>query len=293
MTGLVYLAIIALWVVFLVPWFSRHRDDQIGRRKADRYRRAMSTLSRSGGTRHRATVPAEDDASWQGDLTRATDVWQTARSMLSTAGKSPAAAAASRRRARVLVGLSALLVVSLVLTLLVGLPGVVPVALIGLLAVYGTLLARSTRSVTAGLVDARAAEAEVSRAATLAAQQRASGLLGGSGHSRVRDARPAGAWDAVPQTLPTYVSKPKASKFPRVLDLTAPGHSYDAAAMLQQAAAERSRSQQTAAEAQFQREMAAIQTDPMDAVAEYANPEDGGFEGYGYDERPYRRAANE
>ena len=186
-----------------------------------------------------------------------------------------------------------MLAVSLLLTLLAGLPGLVPVLLVALLAAYGTLLARSARSVSATTAEARSAEAERSRAATEAARRRVSGALGSYGQEMVRDARPTGAWDALPQTLPTYVSKPKASKLPRVLDLTAPGHSYDGAAMVRQAAEERSRAQREAAQAQFQREMAAIQTDPMDDVAQYANPDDGAAEGRGYEERPYRRAANE
>ena len=95
-------------------------------------------------------------------------------------------------------------------------------------------------------------------------------------------------WDAVPATLPTYVSKPRASKVPRVVDLTEPSGGWDGRAMLRAAAQERDRARRAAQ--QFEREMAAIRPDRdgADAVAELANPVD-----LQTGQRPYfRRAAN-
>jgi len=43
-----------------------------------------------------------------------------------------------------------------------------------------------------------------------------------------------GAWHAVPTTLPTYVTAPRATKMPRVIDLTHPG-AWTGAAMVEQA----------------------------------------------------------
>jgi hypothetical protein len=43
-----------------------------------------------------------------------------------------------------------------------------------------------------------------------------------------------GAWHAVPTTLPTYVTAPRATRMPRVIDLTTPG-SWSGAAMVAQA----------------------------------------------------------
>jgi hypothetical protein len=42
------------------------------------------------------------------------------------------------------------------------------------------------------------------------------------------------AWHAVPTTLPTYVTAPRATRMPRVLDLTHPGH-WTGAVMVEQA----------------------------------------------------------
>jgi len=44
----------------------------------------------------------------------------------------------------------------------------------------------------------------------------------------------SGAWNAVPTTLPTYVTAPRATRMPRVIDLTTPG-SWNGAAMVEQA----------------------------------------------------------
>jgi hypothetical protein len=45
---------------------------------------------------------------------------------------------------------------------------------------------------------------------------------------------PAGSWNAVPTTLPTYVTAPRATRMPRVLDLTHPGQ-WTGAVMVEQA----------------------------------------------------------
>ena len=67
MTGLVYLAIIALWAVFLIPWLGRHRDEHNGRRTADRYHRAMDTLARGSRVRREADGHAEQDSEYSDD----------------------------------------------------------------------------------------------------------------------------------------------------------------------------------------------------------------------------------
>lgn len=49
MTGLIYVAIVALWAAVLIPmWLRRHDDDQA--RRIDRHRVAMGTLARLRGS---------------------------------------------------------------------------------------------------------------------------------------------------------------------------------------------------------------------------------------------------
>lgn len=279
-TGLVYLAIIALWAVFLVPWFSRHRDDQIGRRSADRYRRAMNTLARSGNARHRSATEIVHEEEWGQDLPDPTHLWRSFVSVVSPAGKAPRAAALAHRRRNVLMALAAGTGFSVVVTFAVGLPAFLPVVFVLLTAGYVTLLARAVQPAALGLNADRAAETDRLRSATLAAQDRARDLL----HPPQRVSGAGDEWSAVATPLPTYVSKPKASKSPRVLDLTKP---WNGAAMVEQAQTERDRAaaEKAAAQAQFDREMAALEVDPQVEVEKYANPD----EDYGH----YRRAANE
>lgn len=54
MTGLVYVAIVALWAAVLIPmWLRRHDDDQA--RRVDRHRNAMGTLATMSTPRGSAT----------------------------------------------------------------------------------------------------------------------------------------------------------------------------------------------------------------------------------------------
>jgi len=303
-TGLVYLAIIALWVVFLIPWLSRHRDEQNGRRSADRYHRAMDTLARAAGHR-RSTGQAdaeveseetsspmrqededEDDDETEhapSSLPGFADVSRTLLASLRATG--PLGRGRTAKRRRRVIALLGVALAGAVAAAVAGLvPGAAPALVGGLLVVYLTIVVRQVvRSAEPAGVRA-GGSADRHRAATAQAQRQARGLLTPPPQQQGRSR----TWEAVPTTLPTYVSKPKASKVPRVVDLTSPGRRWTGEAMVQQAQRERRESHLERAQQQFDREMAVLEPDPTAAVEELANAAEPAVQ-----QRPtYRRAAN-
>jgi hypothetical protein len=248
-SGLLYAAIIGMWALVLVPMWLRRHDEAQESKSADRFARAMGTLRRGGdvgsvggssGTRE-VLMPGRPNS------VRATQVTVTGAG----AELSPAAAAAARRR-RVLAILGLLLAGWVVLALL----HVVPrwtVAVPSLLVVGFLVVARRQVALAADLRRRQA------RRVTLADAARAADARYGAGESRARRGgrvvAPAPAaqempvthievpiervavgdsWNAVPTTLPTYVTAPRATTMPRVIDLTTPG-SWSGAAMVEQA----------------------------------------------------------
>lgn len=294
-TGLVYLAIIALWAMFLIPWLGRHRDDQNGRRSADRFHKAMDTLAREGST------PAEDGYDGVEDGGHGVDeddasrfapaalpplgqAWTVVLAAMSRPGARRGRSAASRRR-RVLGVLTVGLLATVAGVLAGVLPGASPAVFGALIALYLiVLVGQSVRARRASAADSRHAQTDRFRQAANRAQEQARDLLVDRSN---QDAGSERRWDAVEATLPTYVSKPRASKVPRVVDLTSPGREWTGEAMVQRAQAEQ-RKARTVAQAQFDREMAAIGPDPIAEVAELANLAEVPIE----KRQTYRRAAN-
>lgn len=282
MTGLVYLAIIALWAVFLVPWVSRHREEQHDKRSADRYLRAMDTLAKANHSHEefrREQAPAHDDAAEDASATPSMAWNLVADPFNRTGGRS---AAVAKRRRRVLAILAAGLLGSLAAAISGIIHGAVAGVFIGLMVVYLTALSRGSVRASGNRrsVSLRRSDADWYREATRRAQQQARGLLSSQ---TGRDQPKGQTWDARPTTLPTYVSKSRASKVPRVVDLKSHGRPWGEA-MVQQAQEERRRAQ----EVQFEREMSVIQPDPSVEVAELANPEP-----WRAGRHQYRRAVNE
>ena len=241
---------IGMWALVLVPMWLRRHDAAQESRSADRFARAMGTLRRGdegsiGGTsRREVLMPGRPSSS------RGTQVVVTGpRGTLS-----PAAAAAARRR-RVLGVLGLVLALWVVLALLHTVPRwsvSLPV-----LAVVGYLVAAHQQAALAAELRRRQA-----RRVTLAEAARAAEARYSAGESRARrggravapapvtQQRPVAfasgvevpvattveseSWHAVPTTLPTYVTAPRATRIPRVIDLTTPG-SWSGAAMVEQA----------------------------------------------------------
>ena len=247
-SGLLYAAIIGMWAVVLVPMWLRRHDEAQESKSADRFARAMGTLRRgdagsSVGASHREVLMPRRPSS-----VRATQVVVTG-----PRGTVPPAAAAAERRRRVLGVLVLLLLLWVTLALLHTVPrwtAVVPVVLVGGFLV----VARRQTSLATDLKRRQA------RRVTLAEAAREADARYGAGQGQARrggrsmapspvaEPRPAertaeasqhlrasgDSWHAVPTTLPTYVTAPRATKIPRVIDLTTPG-SWTGAAMVEQA----------------------------------------------------------
>lgn len=224
-TGVIYVVIIALWAAVLIPiWLKRH--DQISEvRSTARFSSAMSTLGRRGQDR-----PASDLRQDTGHASRRYDDRGASMSRVDQgyADRSSARSegmdrdyerelvrrAAATRRAIVLGSLTALLLLALVLAIVGVLPQWVPilVAVPVVAFILATAMTASSRSSAAPQTQRRAAPLRPVAAPAPVAQQ------------QVDDWETWNAWDdddaweAVPTTLPTYVSAPRATAVPREID---------------------------------------------------------------------------
>ena len=292
-SGAIYAVIVALWAVVLIPMWLRRHDEANESRSVDRYRGAMRSLSRrTGSSTREVLMPAGDRGSVeisvkgsQASTTRPVPARPAParRSVPAPVGagavppsvRAARARAASRRR-RVLAVLAVLLVLDLGVVLLGRAPAWT-LALPVLLLLGFVVAARRSLRLQADL-DARLArgarlrdhaeqaEADVAgrsrrrtssaRSAEQAAQTSATAVL----VDEIDDE----SWDAVSAPLPTYVTAPTASRVPRVIDLTTPGH-WGGAAMVEQVQRDRA----AADEAFFDQTM-------LDAEPVAAGPEAGG-----------------
>lgn len=245
----IYLALIGMWALVLVPLFLRRHDQAQESRSADRFARAMGSLrldsrgTASAGESRALLMPRRSAAQ--------------RRAQVTVTGPSPSqtpTATAAHRRRRVLAVLGSLLVVWTVLALVLHkVPRVsllLPVALIvGFLVVARRQVAlaadlKRRRARRTALTDAaRAAHVRYDSSQQLArrggraveaAPQRRAPEAPVAAPAAETVAPAASSWSAVPTTLPTYVTAPRATRVPRVIDLTTPG-SWSGAAMVEQA----------------------------------------------------------
>ncbi len=237
-----------MWALVLVPMWLKQHDENRETKSADRFARAMGTLRRSRGDSD--ATPAQREVLMPG---RSASVRETQVVVTGPrAERSPAAQAATRRRRTLLVLLGLLTVV-----LALGAARVVPlVAAVAPLALVLGFLVVARRQVTRAAdirarQERRTALAEAARAAD---ERYALGSTVARRGGRAVDPAPVsdrrgelqteapyvaftgtdGAWHAVATTLPTYVTAPRATKMPRVIDLTHPG-AWTGAAMVEQA----------------------------------------------------------
>lgn len=286
----------------------RRYDDKQRRRRAHRFTSALRALA-AGRPQDKAhvaeaeTAPTlEESQVWQEQSQASVRPSDFVAGFLASlqphkATDASGAAMASRRR-RMIAGLGALSLVVLIGAVAGVVPSLIALVVIGATGAYATMLGRVVHRGLAAKAGSKAntrhSETERLRRSTLLAQDRASGH---TASSSVRVLQDPDAWEPVETTLPTYVSKPKASKVPRVLDLTSPGKAWSGAAMVDAAHAqsvEEERTAQAAREAyakQFEREMDAIVPDFDDEVAGLASggrtSEDDDYYRY------YGRAVNE
>jgi len=241
-TGLIYVAIIALWAAVLIPiWLRRHESDEI--KAVDRFDGAMTALR---GFRRGSRGSVDSEVSVKGS-------WRNER---------PVSSAAARRR-KVLYFLAALFVAAVVTWLLGWLPIWAPLVVVALFAVF-VFLAR--KQVAAESRTSRTSRKTRSAGSPRVAYDEDYQDVPSPPRSRRREERvyadidaeytqvheeelarprrrdplrPTGSWEAMPQNLPTYVDAPSASAMPRRIDrLTG---TWDSQAMLDQVRVQRDR----------------------------------------------------
>jgi hypothetical protein len=248
-TGLIYVAIIAVWAVVLVPAWLRRHDHMDSERSVDRFSRSLQALSQRDSV---LGIPlphpgqAEDGSprAQSGVTDVAPEVFTVRRQdlsavstkvsgLMSGAGARAATTSAAARRRVVLGILGAGLVVVAGLVLggvLLPVALVVPVGLIVAFvaaARHQVRTAQQRREPRGQRVPARQAASEPE------ARRAVAGQMGAT-------------WEARPATLPTYVTAPPAAEFPRVIDTATPG-AWTAAAMLERAQQQKARAERMAA----------------------------------------------
>ncbi len=236
---MIYGGIVVLWLCYLVPLALRRYDEASRARSVERFSNAMRVLGRAETAANRAR-PARTRARPVGD-----------RAVRAAARK------AARRRRRVLVvllALTALVAGACGLALLpwwgLAVPGLL---VVGFLVLARVQVARArSRSWEHGLAAAlRAEQASTPPASTEAADAdpddvptvvldpvAVEGPVGSSGvvvadqtvvgeqtvvAAAVVTTDGGSLWDPLPVTLPTYVSKPRATRSVRTIDLGGPG----------------------------------------------------------------------
>jgi hypothetical protein len=246
----IYAILVIVWALVLIPMWLRRHDEAQETKSADRFARAMGTLRRSETGAVGAPTPREVVMPARSSASHDTQIIVTGPAGTVT----PAALAAARRR-RVLGVLVGLLLVTFTVAMLGRLP-MWTVAIPALLVGGFLVVARRQVALAADIKrrqQKRATLAEAARAAEARYAEGAGARRGGRAvdpapmaapSSRIvaselldleHDAADAdGSWNAVPTTLPTYVTAPRATRMPRVLDLTHPGQ-WTGAVMVEQA----------------------------------------------------------
>lgn len=251
MTGLIYVVIIALWAAVLIPiWLRRH--DQISEvRSTARFSSAMRSLGSQGQVQYATDSYALESREVDMALTPMRTPDREAR-MTRTTTQRPAEGmdpdyerellrqSAATRRAIVLGSLTVILLFALLLAIASILPKWAPI--LAALPVVAFVLASSMTA--SARSDARPARKPARRptAAPAAQPSRAQAAAAADDDWETWNAwdDDEDSWDAVPTTLPTYVTAPRASEVPRGIDRSRPGE-WTGSAMVETAQAMRTR----------------------------------------------------
>ena len=222
MTGLIYIVIIALWAAVLIPmWLRRH--DQISEvRSTARFENSMARLG------------SHDEV----QFSRGGRDHMSRQITLTPSGK---------RRAIVLASLTALTALTLLLALVSAAPRWMPI-LFGLLTAAFMVASAMTASARTQAAPARVRRTSpASRSERTAAPVAAMAAVEDDWETWNAWDDEDEAWEAVPTTLPTYVTAPRASQVPRPIDKARPGE-WTGSAMVEAAQEMRDASAAQAAE---------------------------------------------
>jgi hypothetical protein len=211
MTGLIFAAIAAFWLMYLVPYFLRHRGDDLAEESAAEIPFSPAvTIVRSGTS----LAEADPGATVSTPLTRRAELRELHLRDL----------AAAQRRRRVLIFL---LVVQLLVAALAAFGigawwgAVIPAVLIAGFLVVARF---SVRAMRADLARRAAAIRQCPDEDTVAISLSPADAARHE-HSielSVPVTAVSSLWDPIPITRPTYVSKPLAPRTVRTIDLSAP-----------------------------------------------------------------------
>lgn len=233
-TGLIYVAIIALWAAVLIPiWLRRH--DQISEvRSTARFSSAMKSLGSTENIAYRDRQHGENHMSQAHRNSGPKNYGHRINSPKSQ--KSQASMVATKRRTMVLATLTALLLLSLVGTFTALVPLAVTVVVAVVLGAFfiASALTSSQRSKVA--VSPRVSRAEAFASAEFEAEVEVVEVPARRMSSRERaesqkseldefaewdpwgDEDADRSWDAVSETLPSYVNSPRATAIPRNIE---------------------------------------------------------------------------
>ncbi len=236
--GIIYCVIVCAWLCYLVPLALRRHDEAARTRSVDRFSSAMRVLGRTDSTAT-PTNPAADPVVRRRTLAAPAPaagpvVGPDARTRPAAARQAARVAAARRRRVlMVLVAVTAT-VTGLAIAGLVPLwaPGVPAALVVGFLVVARLQVSRARTYNWERSLHAAASRgvvpigAEPDEAPTVELDPVT------DDHPREQQQVVAAAvttvdgtsvWDPLPVTLPTYVSKPRAERSIRTVDLASPG----------------------------------------------------------------------
>jgi hypothetical protein len=249
-TGLIYVVIIALWAAVLIPmWLRRH--DQISEvRSTARFSSAMKSLGSQGQVQYATDSYPLDSRSLEMSLpTRRTPDPEVRMSRPTSErpalGLDPdyerelVRQSAATRRAVVLGTLTLILLACLVLAIVGVLPRWAP--MVAALPVVAFVLAASMTSSARSGAQSQRRQSGTPSTPRMAAPVATSAAQTDDDWETWNAWDDEDSWDAVPTTLPTYVTAPRASAVPRGIDRARPGE-WTGEAMVETARAMRSRS---------------------------------------------------
>ncbi len=211
LTGLIFGAIAAIWLVFLVPYFLRQRGDDVESGESEAPFSDAVTIVTPGASLAEAD-PGMAEVSTP--LTR--------RAQLRELAQVDARAALRRRRVLLVLLLGQLVVATLVLLqILLWWTTLIPA---GLVAAFLVVARFSVRAMRADLARRAAAIRECPSEDTIAISLSPADI---ATHAHAVELTgpitPVGSlWEPIPITRPTYVSKPLPARTVRTVDLSAP-----------------------------------------------------------------------
>ncbi|MFC5176887.1 hypothetical protein [Nocardioides taihuensis] len=246
LSAFIFVALAVAWAVYLVPKALRHHDDVVRSRSVERFSHTMRVLARREPVAARrsrgearlvvtpgrgrsvpevTTKPSSAAAVAEAhEVAEAAEVPAAPARDLSPAARREAAATAARRRRRVL----GLLLGVLVAVAAVAASGVIswwwtaaPTGLLVAWLVACRLMVRSERAARRpGAIVPSGPSRETEAAPEDAPEEDAFAEAHTASTPAITD---EGLWDPMPVTLPTYVSKPAATRTVRTIDLESTG----------------------------------------------------------------------